>query len=58
MTTFDAFNDPKAVASLLQRIETEASELSRRATFMEVCGTHTHAVAAAGLRRLLDARCA
>ncbi len=53
MTTFEAFHDPKAVASLLRQIEQEASDLDHRATFMEVCGTHTHAVAAAGLRRLL-----
>jgi hydrogenase expression/formation protein HypD len=45
--------DPRAVAGLLERIQSAASALDGTATFMEVCGTHTHAVAAAGLRRML-----
>ncbi len=48
-----AFGDPKAVAGLAARIEEAARNLGRPATFMEVCGTHTNAIAAAGLRRLL-----
>lgn len=46
-------NDAKAVAGLLDHIRREAAELEGRLTIMEVCGTHTHSVAAAGLRRML-----
>ena len=45
-------------AALVARIGRLAEDLPRRVTFMEVCGTHTHAIAAAGLRRLLPPRCA
>jgi hydrogenase expression/formation protein HypD len=51
-----ALNDPRAVRTLLDRIAEVSGRLSRRATFMEVCGTHTHAIASAGLRRLLPPR--
>jgi len=47
------FADPGAVRGLLARIVSAAGRLPRRVTLMEVCGTHTHAIAAAGLRRLL-----
>lgn len=47
------FADAAAVRALLARIARLAEGLPRRLTIMEVCGTHTHAVAAAGLRRLL-----
>ncbi len=49
----DAYYSPGAVAGLLRRIRVAAERLPARVTFMEVCGTHTHAVAEAGLRRLL-----
>jgi hydrogenase expression/formation protein HypD len=45
--------DRTTIAALLQRSEQLALEIGRPVTLMEVCGTHTHAVAAAGLRRLL-----
>jgi len=48
-----AFADPAAVAGLARRIGAAAARLPRRITIMEVCGTHTNAIAAAGLRRLL-----
>ena len=51
-----AFVDPAVVRGLAARIATLAERLPRRVTFMEVCGTHTHAIAAAGLRRLLAAK--
>jgi hydrogenase expression/formation protein HypD len=38
---------------LLAELRTQAAKLDRRVTFMEVCGTHTHSVAGAGLRRLM-----
>ena len=47
------YTDPAAMAGLLDDIGREASKLERRLTFMEVCGTHTHSVAGAGLRRLM-----
>jgi hydrogenase expression/formation protein HypD len=50
------YGDPQAVAALAERIGKAAAGLSRRVTLMEVCGTHTHAIAAAGLRRLLPAK--
>jgi len=45
--------DPGAVAGLLSEISGLASGLDNTLTIMEVCGTHTQAVAAAGLRRML-----
>jgi hydrogenase expression/formation protein HypD len=45
--------DPRAVAGLLDAIRGCARDLGRQVIIMEVCGTHTHAVAAAGLRRLM-----
>lgn len=49
----DAYSSPGAVAGLAKEIRAAAERLPRPVTFMEVCGTHTHAVAEAGLRRLL-----
>ena len=49
----DAYGDPHAVRALVEQIRQRAAHLSAPLTLMEVCGTHTHAVAAAGLRRLL-----
>jgi hydrogenase expression/formation protein HypD len=48
-----AFSDRATVEALVSRGREQASRLDRPVTFMEVCGTHTHAIAAAGLRRLL-----
>jgi len=45
----------RTVDGLLQLIRTEAARIGRDLTFMEVCGTHTHSVGKAGLRRLLPA---
>jgi hydrogenase expression/formation protein HypD len=47
------YADPEAMAGLLEDLRKEAENLDRRLTFMEVCGTHTHSVARAGLRRLM-----
>jgi len=43
------------MAGLLDELCQVAAGLDRRLTFMEVCGTHTHSVAAAGLRRMMPA---
>ena len=48
-----ALFDARLVDGLVDQVRELAGRLGRRATFMEVCGTHTHAIAAAGLRRLL-----
>ncbi len=56
MTDAGAYGDPRAVAAFAARIREAAEKLPRRVTLMEVCGTHTHAIAAAGLRRLLPER--
>ncbi|HPA81643.1 MAG TPA: hydrogenase formation protein HypD [Thermoanaerobaculales bacterium] len=53
MTGDHLLQDRAAVAVLVRRIADAAARLGRPATLMEVCGTHTHAVAAAGLRRML-----
>jgi hydrogenase expression/formation protein HypD len=45
--------DPRAIAGLIKEIRRIADDLDRPVTLMEVCGTHTHAVAASGLRRML-----
>jgi hydrogenase expression/formation protein HypD len=44
------FRDPRAVAALLAAAKSKAGELGRPLVLMEVCGTHTHAIAEAGLR--------
>ncbi|MEJ2190357.1 MAG: hydrogenase formation protein HypD [Acidobacteriota bacterium] len=49
----DFYSDPAAMAALLGELRRMAAGLERRLTFMEVCGTHTHSVAGAGLRRML-----
>jgi len=51
-----AYSDPAAMAGLLEELRREADRLRRRVTLMEVCGTHTHSVAGAGLRRLMPDR--
>ena len=53
MNATSPFHDPTRTAVLTRRIHSLAAELPRPVAFMEVCGTHTHAIAAAGLRRLL-----
>jgi hydrogenase expression/formation protein HypD len=53
MVTGDAYRDPAAVRSLAHRVKALAARLSQPITLMEVCGTHTNAIAAAALRRLL-----
>lgn len=55
MTVRDPFRDPRAVETLVQRIVEAAPKDGPAMTFMEVCGTHTHSIAAAGLRQLLPA---
>ncbi len=47
------YHDPRVVTGLLSEIHRLAATLDRRVTFMEVCGSHTHAIAEAGLRRRL-----
>ncbi len=46
-------SDRRAVSGLVRQIEDAATRLGREATIMEVCGTHTHTVAGAGLRRMM-----
>ena len=50
------YKDPVAMAGLLEELRAEADKLDRRVTLMEVCGTHTHSVAGAGLRRLMPGK--
>ncbi|MCA8968128.1 MAG: hydrogenase formation protein HypD [Planctomycetes bacterium] len=53
MTRLDTWSDPSRIARLQQRLMIEAERLDAPVTFMEVCGTHTHAISAAGLRNRL-----
>jgi hydrogenase expression/formation protein HypD len=53
MSPHDPFSDPKAVQALHAQIGEVCRRLDRRITLMEVCGTHTHAIAAAGIRARL-----
>ena len=53
MSEAPELRDPKAIAGLIREIQTISDSLDRKVTLMEVCGTHTHAVAAAGLRQML-----
>lgn len=55
MRYLDEFRDPSLVPPLRARIERAAVRLGRPATLMEVCGTHTMAIARHGLRELLPA---
>jgi hydrogenase expression/formation protein HypD len=47
--------DADTIRALTAKIQRAAESLPRILTLMEVCGTHTHAIAAAGLRGLLPA---
>jgi len=47
------FDDPERVEALRERLHAQMCDSRHRYTIMEVCGTHTHAIASAGLRRLL-----
>ena len=49
----DPRHDPETVRALSDAIRREAEGLRRPVTIMEVCGSHTHAIARAGLRSLL-----
>ena len=49
----DLFFDSRPISALLKELKVKTADLSRRLTVMEVCGTHTHTIAGAGLRRLL-----
>jgi hydrogenase expression/formation protein HypD len=49
----DPYFAPGAVAGLAEQVRAAARTLPRPITLMEVCGTHTHAIAEAGLRRML-----
>ncbi|MDJ0847256.1 MAG: hydrogenase formation protein HypD [Myxococcota bacterium] len=53
MRSADAHWDAGTVSALARRVEDHAARIGRPVTLMEVCGTHTHAIAEAGLRRLL-----
>lgn len=49
----DPLHAPELAHGLVERVRELSTAAGRRVTFMEVCGTHTHAIAEAGLRRLL-----
>ncbi|MCX7703559.1 MAG: hydrogenase formation protein HypD, partial [Planctomycetota bacterium] len=47
------FRAKKLAEALLNRIKKEAAKLNRTLNIMEVCGTHTMAIAKYGIRSLL-----
>jgi len=49
----DEYRDAALARALLARIEGLAGRLDRSVTFMEICGSHTHALSRFGIRRLL-----
>ena len=53
MSEAPELRNPKAIAGLIREIQGVSKAVGRQVTLMEVCGTHTHAVAAAGLRQML-----
>lgn len=53
MSEAPELRDPKVVAALVGEIAATAAPMDRQVVLMEVCGTHTHAVAGAGLRAML-----
>jgi len=53
VTESHLLHDRRAVSGLIREIVDAAGRLPHGAKFMEVCGTHTHAVASAGLRQML-----
>ncbi len=53
MSEAPELRDPRAIAALIKEIREISDAVGRKVTLMEVCGTHTHAVAAAGLRQML-----
>ncbi|HPR64898.1 MAG TPA: hydrogenase formation protein HypD [Thermoanaerobaculia bacterium] len=53
MNTTDLYHDSRVVRSLVDQIHRASRGLPRSITIMEVCGTHTHAIARAGLRHLM-----
>jgi hydrogenase expression/formation protein HypD len=53
VTPTAGYSDPRALAALIAKLREVTCGLDRKLTFMEVCGTHTHSVAKAGLRRMM-----
>lgn len=49
------FQDARAVRALAASVHEEFALIGRDLRFMEVCGTHTHSIARAGIRHLLPA---
>lgn len=53
MKYIEYFRDSELVWGLAEGISRVARSIQRKVTLMEICGTHTHAIARWGLRRLL-----
>jgi hydrogenase expression/formation protein HypD len=49
----DEYRDAAIARALLTRIEVLAGRIKQSVTFMEICGSHTHALSRFGIRRLL-----
>ncbi len=55
MFGLDGFRDPRAAQALRLRIAEAATPLTHPVTIMEVCGSHTMAIARYGIKQLLPA---
>ncbi len=53
MTILDKFKDPALAKHLISAIERLAKEIDRPISIMEVCGTHTVAIARSGFRNVM-----
>lgn len=53
MKYIDSFRDTNAIRGLVSKIHSVARKIGKEIVLMEVCGTHTMAIARAGLRQLL-----
>ncbi len=49
----DEYRDAALAKALLARIERLAAKMNQSVTFMEICGSHTHALSRFGIRQLL-----
>jgi hydrogenase expression/formation protein HypD len=53
MNVVDPYRDPRAAVAVRRRIDASAARLPRTVRVMEICGTHTMAIARHGIRGIL-----
>lgn len=55
MRFVDEYRDPSLIEQLTRKIESLASAVAGPVTIMEICGSHTYAIARFGIKRILPA---